>query len=380
MPFWTTNEPMVSVVAEGLAEWDYIAAPEALTHKMRMAMERFDLLRSGETVVVGVSGGPDSLTLLHGLWRLQKEFNWQLIAAHLNHGLRGADADADEDFVRSVCERWGILCVTQREDVQRLARAEKLSVAQAGRRARYRFFAQVAQAHGATTVALGHTASDVVETMLLNLFRGTGLEGLQGIPPKSPLTLPDADGRWRETGIWLVRPLIFCWRVETETYARVYRLQPRTDASNFDLKVARNWVRWQLLPLLRQRFPQVDGALWRLSELAREQGEFLKALAKEWLKEWGQRRGEPPWETIAVPREAFLALPKALRRQVFRQMVEAMAGALNEVSFEHTEQALNLIARHSDQAMLHLPERLVVRLERGMILLAKMPSFAIGAS
>jgi hypothetical protein len=135
-----------------------------------------------------------------------------------------------------------------------------------------------------------------------------------------------------------------------------------------------------LLPLLRQRFPQVDGALWRLSELAREQGEFLKALAKEWLKEWGQRRGEPPWETIAVPREAFLALPKALRRQVFRQMVEAMAGALNEVSFEHTEQALNLIARHSDQAMLHLPERLVVRLERGMILLAKMPSFTIGAS
>ncbi|MFA0761578.1 MAG: hypothetical protein HZLCBSQH_001687 [Candidatus Fervidibacterota bacterium] len=365
---------MVSVVVEGLSDWDYIAAPEALTHKVRVAIEQFDLLRAGETIVVGVSGGPDSLTLLHVLWRLQKEFDWQLIAAHLNHALRGADADADEAFVRSVCERWGILCATKREDVRKLARTEKLSVAQAGRRARYRFFAEVAQEYGAATIALGHTASDVIETVLLNLLRGTGWEGLQGIPPKTPLTLPDADGRWLTTGLWLVRPLILCWRAETEAYARVYRLQPRTDTSNFDLKAPRNWIRWRLLPMLRERFGQVEGALWRLRELAREQREFLTALAEEWLKKHGQRKwGEGKVDAITVPCDAFLSLPKALQRQVFRQMVETLVGILNEVTFEHTEQALYLIAHHDDHAMLNLPHRLLLWLEGGMIWLGMMP-------
>lgn len=367
MPAQMNEEPMGSVVVQGLAEWDYIAAPEAVTYKVRRALHEFDLLSLGGSIVVGVSGGPDSLTLLHVLGRLRREFGWQLVAAHLNHGLRGADADADEAFVQATCRKWGILCVTRREDVRALARAEKVSVPQAGRRARYRFFAEVAQRYGAAAIALGHTASDVVETVLLNLFRGTGAQGLQGIPPKSPLTLPSEEGG-QETDLWLVRPLIFCWREETEAYARIYRLQPRMDTSNFDLKVHRNWIRWQLLPMLRERFGQVDRALWRVSQLAREQGEFLKALADEWLKEHGQ--GERR-SAIAVPRDAFLALPKALQRQVFRRMVKWIAGALNEVTFEHTEQVLSLIARHNDQAMLHLPHHLVVWLERGMVWLRK---------
>ncbi|GBC98768.1 tRNA(Ile)-lysidine synthase [bacterium HR17] len=367
----TTGEPMVGVVVNGLPDWDYIAAPEALVHKVRLAIHRFDLLRSGDRCVVGVSGGPDSVALLHVLWRLQKEQKWHLVVAHLNHCLRGADADDDEAFVIALCQRWEIPCVTRRVDVRAMAKAEKLSIAQAGRRARYQFFAEVARQHGAQVVALGHTASDVVETVLLNLFRGTGIEGLQGIPPKSPLTLPEPTHQWRETGVVIVRPLLLCWRTETMAYARVYRLQFRQDVSNLDTTRPRNWVREALLPSLRQRFPQVERALWRLSEVAREHSEWVHATAAQQLA--AMTLSATP-DSITVERNALLALPRAVQRQVLRLMVNRLVGELNEVSFEHIEQALSLIARHAGKAMVSLPHRLTVRVERGTVCVERQPT------
>lgn len=356
-----------SVVAEGLREWEYIAAPEAITHKVKEAIERFQMLEPNETVIVGVSGGPDSLTLLHVLWRLSREFNWQLVVAHFNHGLRGEEADADEEFVKSFCQHLQIQCVAGRADVRALAREQKLSVAQAGRRARYRFFAEVAQKFGSSKVALGHTATDVVETMLLNIFRGTGTDGLQGIPPVAPLTV---HGQVQSPNqIWIVRPLILCWREETEAYARVYRLQPRLDRSNLDTKLPRNWIRLELLPLLRQKFGKVDEALRRLSELARDESAFLNQLAEEQLAKIQVHYSNGK---VAVNRDALLALPKALQRRVFRCMVEKLLGPLNEVSLEHVDAALKVIERHPSDAAYHLPQQLFMQVTKGIVWLIQL--------
>lgn len=356
-----------SVIVGGLREWEYIAAPEAVTYKVREAIERFQMLKPGELVVVGVSGGPDSLTLLHVLWRMSRERDWSIIAAHFNHGLRGKEADDDEEFVKSFCERIGVLCVTRKADVKAIAREQKLSIAQAGRRARYRFFAEVSMQFGSSKVALGHTSTDVVETMLLNLFRGTGTDGLQGIPPIAPLTVHgEYPGQTK-----IVRPLILCWREETEAYAKVYRLQPRFDRSNLDVKIPRNWVRLELLPLLRQRFGKVDEALLRLSELTRDESAYLNQLAEEKLSEIQVHADE--WK-VAVDRGLFLALPKAMQRRVFRHMVERLLGPLNEVSLEHIEAALGVIERHSTDASYHLPQQLFMQVAKGVVWLMRLAS------
>lgn len=358
-----------SVVVEGLNEWDYIAAPEAVTHKVLEAIEKFQMLEPNEIVVVGVSGGPDSLTMLHVLWGLRKRFGWQIIAAHFNHGLRGEDADADEEFVKSFCEKNQIRCVTGKADVRALAREEKLSIAQAGRRARYRFLAEVARKVGSRKVALGHTATDVIETMMLNLFRGTGVDGLQGIPPTSPLTIHGEVEREGEGQIWVVRPLILCWREETEAYAKVYRLNPRVDKSNLDTKNPRNWIRLELLPLLRRKFGKVDSALWRLTELARDESEFLNKIANEQLE---RIKVHIDSQKVAVKRDELLVLPKSLRRRVIRCMVERLVGPLNEVSLEHVETVLRLIEQHSSNASYHLPQQLFVQITKGVVWLMKL--------
>ncbi len=357
-----------SVIVEGLHEWEYIAAPEAITHKVKEAIAKFRMLQPNEAIVVGVSGGPDSLTLLHVLWRLRGEFGWQIFAAHFNHGLRGEEADEDERFVKAFCEQLQVPCFSEKADVKALAREQKLSIAQAGRRARYRFFAEVASRVGASKVALGHTATDVIETMLLNLFRGTGTDGLQGIPPVSPLTIRDGQ---IESGnqIWLVRPLILCWRAETEAYARVYRLQPRLDRSNLDTKIPRNWIRLELLPMLRQRFGKIDEALWRLCELARDESALLNQIAEEQLSRILVHADK---RKIAIPRDELLKAPKALQRRVFRLMVERLLGPLNEVSLEHVEEAIGVIERHATNASYHLPQGLFMQVTKGVVWLMKL--------
>jgi tRNA(Ile)-lysidine synthase len=150
-------------------------------------IEQHNLLAPGETVIVGVSGGPDSLCLLHLLCRLRGTYGLTLHVAHLHHGLRGADADADAEFVRALAADWNLPCTVERADVLALAREHRLAVEEAARRARYAFLGRVAAAAGALTIAVGHNADDQAETVLMHYLRGSGLAGLRGMQPRTPL-------------------------------------------------------------------------------------------------------------------------------------------------------------------------------------------------
>ena len=213
------------------------------------------LITRKDAVLVGLSGGADSVCLLHFLHYLAKEKHFRLAALHVNHGLRGKAADADQRFCKELCQSLGIAFFAQKAAVKKVARELKLSPEHAARKARYAVFVKAARAWGATKLALGHHLDDQAETVLLNLLRGTQAKGLAGIPLRRPLT-PTVE---------IIRPLLCVTREETEAYLKNNQLTHITDQSNFDDKFTRNWIRGKLLPLLETKQPQIKKHLAQMA-------------------------------------------------------------------------------------------------------------------
>ena len=201
-------------------------------------INRHQLIASGELVVVGVSGGPDSVALLHMLLQLRESLGFRIHAAHVHHGLR-SEADLDQDLVEAICRDWQVPYSLHRVDVAAMARKEKMSVEEAGREARYRFLEDTRQQLGGHKVATAHHRGDQAETVLLHLIQGTGALGLQGILP-----LRDR----------IIRPLLDVTQSEIMEYLQTNDLPYRIDCSNFDNNYLRNRIRWELLPFLEESF------------------------------------------------------------------------------------------------------------------------------
>ena len=212
---------------------------------MRTFATRF--ITRKDCVLVGFSGGADSVCLLHFLHYLAKEKHFRVAAVHINHGLRGAAASADARFCKKFCQEHEIEFFQEKVDVKKIIRETNLSPEHAARKARYQAFSKVARKWGATLLALGHHLDDQAETVLLNLLRGTKAKGLAGIPPHRPLC----------KGIEIIRPLLCISRREVEAYLANNQLTHITDMSNTDETFTRNWIRKTLLPLLETKQPQI---------------------------------------------------------------------------------------------------------------------------
>ena len=235
------------------------------------AIEREHLLEREAKIVVGVSGGPDSLCLLHVLNQLRPQYDWVLHVAHLHHRLRGAAADEDMVFVALQAIEWGLPCSIQVVDVAAIAQAQGLSTEEAARQVRYGFLSQVAQEIGATAVTVGHHADDQSETVLMHFLRGTGLAGLRGMSPAVDLgnmRLIRNHASASPPHIPLVRPLLAVPRAAIETYCHDHHLSPRTDHSNCDATYFRNRIRHELLPLLETYNPNIRTRLRRTASIA----------------------------------------------------------------------------------------------------------------
>lgn len=213
--------------------------------KMRVFTSK--LISRKDGVLVGLSGGADSVCLLHFLQYLAKEKHFALAAVHVNHGLRGRAAVADEKFCKTLCKQLDIPLFVKKVDAQAVAQKYDLSPEHGARKARYKAYEQVAKSWGATKLALGHHADDQAETFLLNLLRGTKPQGLAGIPLRRPLN----------ARVEIVRPLLCVTRAQVEEYLAQNKLTHVTDQTNFDDKYRRNWVRNTLLPLLETKQPQI---------------------------------------------------------------------------------------------------------------------------
>ncbi|NLO92621.1 MAG: tRNA lysidine(34) synthetase TilS [Elusimicrobia bacterium] len=217
------------------------------------------LLERGDTVLAGVSGGPDSVCLLHFLKSMEKRWGLSVAACHVHHGLRGAGADRDEKFVQKLCGELGVPLFAARVKVRPYASRNGLSLEHAARKLRYETFAACARKIGAGKVAVGHHLDDQVETVLLHLVRGGGPAGLGGMPVSRSL-----EGGRR--GVTLVRPLMCMTRADVSLYLKRHRLSSVKDESNESDVHTRNWIRRKLLPLLESRQPRFRQHILGLSE------------------------------------------------------------------------------------------------------------------
>ncbi len=371
-----------------------------LLRKIRRTIEQNQLLAFGETVVVGVSGGPDSLCLLHALCRLRSEYDLVLHVAHLHHGLRGPDADADAEFVHALAADWRLPCTVERADVPALAAEHRLAVEEAARRARYAALSRVAERAGARTIAVGHHADDQAETVLMHWLRGSGLAGLRGM---LPLTLL-GDYRLLEENagpppfsphLRLIRPLLEVNRAEIEAYCDYHGLEPRFDRSNLDTTYFRNWLRHEVIPLLVRHNPNIREVMRRSARVIADDYALLRSLLEEtWprvvceetvpsLAVAGETEGPAVDERVERPQQprivfdlaAWRALPTALQRSTLREAIHRLRRSLRNINFVHVENAL-LVARDGttgDQATLPRGLMLTVGYERFTVADADAP-------
>lgn len=235
--------------------------------KVFKTIEDYQMLSPDSRVVVGVSGGGDSMALLHLLWRQRRAWpDLKVTAAHVNHCLRGEESDRDEAHVRAYCQGEGIPLEVLKIDVRAEAQKRKLGLEACGRAVRYEFFQRLAGNDG--LIATAHNLSDHVETVLLHLARGAGLKGLCGIPP--------VRGN-------IIRPLINCTRQEIEAYCREHEIAYVTDSTNLKTEYARNKIRLQVLPVLKEINPSLEEAVGRMTQSLREDDGYLWAKAHELL-------------------------------------------------------------------------------------------------
>jgi tRNA(Ile)-lysidine synthase len=320
---------------------------QPLPKRVLRFIEEHELFRVSEPLIVGLSGGPDSVCLLHILASLKRTLGIKLHIAHLNHLLRGAESDADAEYVAGIARDLGIPATIERRDVKAYQREHRLSLEEAAREVRYAFFSNVAASLSTGTVAVGHTADDQIETILMHLVRGTGIAGLRGMQPLSTLSLPDG------TQLRVARPLLDVRREETEAFCAAQGLSPRSDSSNYWPNQLRNRVRSQLIPLLREYNPDVEEALLRT---ARAADADLAHIDEEVSRLWGHVAREQP-DGIAIDRSVFSSLHPALKRHLIRSALQRLLGDLQDVESVHIESLLEAIAKPAGKR-LSLPRSL----------------------
>jgi tRNA(Ile)-lysidine synthase len=273
---------------------------------------KHSLLKEGEKILVGVSGGPDSMLLLTLLHRNAARYRIKLRAAHLNHRLRGAAADGDEKLVRAYCKKLGVPLVVLRKNVRETAKRFRLSLEDAARRERRAFFENVARKHRIGTLALAHTADDEVETFLMRLLRGAGGRGLGGIFPKRRI------GR-----LIVIRPLLPLWKRAVLTYADRYNIPYRVDRSNLSDLFLRNRIRNRLIPYLRTRYnPNVKEIVRRAAESIRREHDFIASYAHGRLNAIVKRRSS---DRVIIPIAKLFKEHPAVRIEIVKGGISSLS-------------------------------------------------------
>lgn len=239
-----------------------------MKQKVKETIKKYNLINSGDKIVLGVSGGPDSIAMLDILNQLKDEMNFEIYVVHINHNIRGKDADEDEEYVKKFCEKYNIKFFAKKIDVPAIAKNKKIGTEEAGRKVRYEYFDEILQKTNSNKIGIAHNKNDKVETIIMHLLRGSGVSGLRGIEPI------------RENKF--IKPLIECDRQEIEKYCKENNLQPRIDKTNFENEYTRNKIRNIVIPYIKEQFnPNIIETITRLSEVISNEDNFIEKIAQE---------------------------------------------------------------------------------------------------
>ena len=307
-------------------------------------IKKYSLIEKGDCVTVALSGGADSVALLHLLNELKDELSFTLRAAHLNHQIRGDEALRDEEFVKRECQRLGIELTVKRADIPKIAKEQSLSLETAARKERYAFFRE---ASNGGKVATAHTSSDNLETVIFNLSRGSGISGLCGIPVK------------RDE---FIRPLLFCTRAQIEDFCSKNSLSFVTDSTNLSDEYTRNKIRHNVIPVLKELNPNAEGTVVRNCMNLREDLSFLEGKAKEYLKN-NLLDGK-------LDLQNFFQLDNVIKKRVVRAFLKDQKGSLS-LDNVHIDAVLSVIDTGGEVC---LPENTRVTVFKHKLFIKMQPS------
>lgn len=332
-----------------------IIIPIIMLGQIASILQHNCLLNHSQVIVVGVSGGPDSLSLLDILRRLE----YPLLVVHLDHNLR-AESGNEAMQLKQQIDAMGLPLILGKEDVKTFAEEQGQSIEEAARNVRYRLLFSIAKEHRAQAVAVGHTADDQVETVVMHLLRGAGLNGLQGMSYRA---IPNP---WSQN-IPLVRPLLSIWKEQIQAYAKAQGLKPFTDPSNTDTRYFRNRLRHELIPLLENFNPGIRPILWRTADILREDFAVLEAASHNAWQSCIRNQGVG---FVSFEYDQLKSFPTGIKRQLIRLAINQLRPGLRDVDFDTIQHALDFLEQPSRSAQSDLSLGLRILLEGDLLWIA----------
>ena len=313
-----------------------------------------NLINKGDVIVVGVSGGPDSITLLTCLNKYKDYLDIKLICAHINHLIR-KDSTEDEQFVENVCEKMGIKCYVKRAEVEKIAKEQKKGTEEVGRKIRYDFFDEVAEKENANKIAIAHNMNDNAETMLLNIVRGSGLTGLEGIQAQ-------------EYGKY-IRPLINCTREDIEEYCTKNNLQPRIDSTNKENIYRRNIIRNKILPEIKELNPNIVQSLSNLSKIVKVQNMHIKNEVENIYN----KIGSPSLGKIELDLPAFQKLDLGMQQNLILYTISKALGSARNIEKVNVDDIIKMCKRNVGNKYIYPNKNLKILIENKKIIFIPLP-------
>lgn len=329
-----------------------------IVRNVRETIVEHRMLKRGDHVLVALSGGPDSMALLHIMNDLQKTFGLKISIAHLNHKLRGRTSDREEEFVKRIARKLKIAIVTESRDIRRIAAQQKISIEEAARNERYDFLSSAARSVGAAKIAVAHTADDQAETVLFRLIRGAS-GGIAGMPATRKL----------DTGGTVIRPVLNLWKKDILHYLHERQIPFKTDTSNDDTDFVRNRIRHKLLPFLLKDFnPNIKEVLLNNAENLSEISDLARWETRKVFKNLVKIRRHG---VIELDRVHFEILHPAIRKEVIRECLRLLKGDLSSIYYNNIADILTIALSKQSGKMISLPDAVTVRREFNKIVFTK---------
>ncbi|MBP3502384.1 MAG: tRNA lysidine(34) synthetase TilS [Clostridia bacterium] len=325
-----------------------------LEDEVLKTIQRYNMIQMDDLVVVAVSGGPDSMTLLNILLNLKNKLKCEIIVAHVNHMIR-AVADAETAYVKEFCDKHEIKCYIKKINVIKKAELEKISTEEAGRNARYDFFAEVLKNTNATKIAIAHNKNDNAETVLMNVIRGSGVSGLKGIEPVRDK---------------IIRPLIEIDRKSIEQYCIEQNLNPKFDESNKENIYTRNKIRNLLIPYLEKEFnPSIIDSINRLSDLAAQENRYIEKIVNENFINIKENENS---NSVELNLKKFNVLDLFIRSKIILLCIKKIFGNTKGIEKKHIQDVIKLCENNIGNKYLTPNKNLKIAVHKGRILISKI--------